>query len=399
MRLLLVNQPSPVFGGSETYLLTITTELERFGHDVAIYAPAGGPAESVARERGFQVVSDSDALPAAPDAVITQDAESCVEMAGRYPHAARVYVSHSGPYVPQIPPHVSGSYQAVVAMNDGTERHGHAISTGPRVLRLRQPVDLERFCGRGEPRPQLERLLLFGNQRNSQAHSAQLVAAACDRLGIELVRVGDDRHSLAPEMAIAEADAVVGIGRCIVEAMACQRPAFVLGETGAAGWVTPANYEMIEGRAFTCGETSMGLDVEGLCRELGRYRPEMGRHNRELALAQHSNRQHVSLLVAMIEELQPRPVAEPGALEAVARAVRVQRELMQRIGLAEGELRWLRDRNRGLETEHQRLERDNKAMRREIDAILAGRRYRIAQRLGRPIDAIRARLGNHRDRP
>ncbi len=404
MRVLLVNQPWPVFGGSETYLLTIAAELERLGHDVELYGPAAAPATGLARERGLQMRCEPHELPSETQVVLTQDAESCAKMATRYPEAVRVYVAHSGPFLPQRPPQVPGAYHAIVTMNEGVRRMASALAFPGKVVRLRQPVDLDRFSERGEPAAKLRRVLLLGNHWVPGTRNHNVVAEACAQLGLELRHVGSGgRVSQAPEVEIAAVDAVVGIGRCVVETMAMARAAYLFGNFGVSGWLTPHNYSEIEKRGFTGTATDVTIDAARLADDLRHYEAEMGHQNRRLAIAHHSSRRHAAELVELISELEPSPVADPTSLDTVARMARVQWEVSTRVGLAEGESALLRDDNRRLIEESERLtgeiERlasDYAALERHLAAVVTGRRYRIAQRLGRPVEAIRAMIARIR---
>jgi hypothetical protein len=266
------------------------------------------------------------------------------------------------------------------------------------VVRLRQPVALERFTGRGEPAGELRRVLLLGNHWSPGTRNHDVVAQSCSRVGVELRTVGTHgRVSLSPEVEIADADAVVGVGRCVVEAMASRRAAYVFGDTGVDGWVTPDSYEAAEARGFTGGATGAVVDVERMCDDLRRYDAEMGHQNRHLAVAHHSARLHAADVISLVERLEPTPVADPAPLESVARLIRVQRELGNRLGLAEGESAWLREDNRRLLGEVDRLteqayriESEKEALRLQLDAVVQGRRYRVAQLLGKPLDPLRS---------
>src|SRR5581483_10412286 len=77
------------FGGTESYTLTVASELERLGHDVWIYAPEIGASGEHARARGMRVIDEESRLPGECQAVLAQDAATAYHMAGRYPEAVR----------------------------------------------------------------------------------------------------------------------------------------------------------------------------------------------------------------------------------------------------------------------------------------------------------------------
>jgi hypothetical protein len=60
-------------GGAVTYAVTVADHLQRLGHDVWLTTPQMGEAAAPARELGLRVVG-LDALPPAPEVIVSQDA-------------------------------------------------------------------------------------------------------------------------------------------------------------------------------------------------------------------------------------------------------------------------------------------------------------------------------------
>jgi hypothetical protein len=73
MRIVLSYESFEGFAGSETYTLTVARELDRLGHDVAIYSPRRGAMAEYARRQGVRVLGADD-LPRSCDVVISSDA-------------------------------------------------------------------------------------------------------------------------------------------------------------------------------------------------------------------------------------------------------------------------------------------------------------------------------------
>ena len=88
---------------------------------------------------------------------------------------------------------------------------------------------------------------------------------------------------LDPVLAIAEADIVVGIGRCALEGMACARPVYVHDHAGSDGWITPERYEAVEAGGFAVSTARLPPDAARLRADLEAYDPALGRACEDLA--------------------------------------------------------------------------------------------------------------------
>ncbi|HVO53138.1 MAG TPA: hypothetical protein VMT37_01865 [Solirubrobacterales bacterium] len=146
MRIVVSHEQLIGFGGTETYVFTVAESLQRLGHEVVVHTLLEGPAAEHARERGIRVESRSAQLPDECDAVLAQDAVTAYALAERYPEAVRVFVAHSVAYPLQSPPQAENACDAVVVMNDRVGRRTEGLARQLPVVRLRQPIDLQRFC-------------------------------------------------------------------------------------------------------------------------------------------------------------------------------------------------------------------------------------------------------------
>jgi hypothetical protein len=368
MRILLSWHSLVGFRGTETYLLTVAAALERLGHDVLIHAPETGPCADFARARGTRVIEQEAQLPASTDVVLAQDAATAYTMACRYPRAVRVFVAHSTAFPLQTPPQLDGICQAVVAMNERVQRHVEQLAWHPRVVRLRQPIDLQRFCFRAtyleQRRP--PRVLWLSN--NSGTARRRMLECACEAAGLKLRRIGQIASPTAtPEDDIAEAEIVISLGRGVLEAMASGRAAYVFGVAGGDGWVTADSYPALERDGFSGRAFSDPVGLERLTNDLTQWREEMGEVGRDLACTHHDADHHAVQLLELIEDLDGPSVEPPSAASELARLVRL--EWQQRM-----EARFARR------------------------AHLPLRRYRWADRIASPLDRLRARRERARDR-
>jgi len=255
------------------------------------------------------------------------------------------------------------------------------------VVRMRQPVDLRRFSAGRHPAPRPARVLLLGNYHGAHGSRAQIIMDAWSKAGLSWDQVGHPRTSLAVSERMTEVDIVVGYGRSIIEAMSCERPAYVFDHAGGDGWVTPDSYERIEAAGFSGLALGTPPDAARLRADLDAYRPELGKLGRDLVRTYHDARQHAAELVALLQRLSPEP---PPQQRSALRALALLSEAQLRAEIANDHYRqqakqWL---DRGLALEQQLVIQTMQAAER-LDAVRKTRRYRLAQMLAWPVDVVR----------
>jgi len=402
------------FGGAETYLQTVAGQLQRQGHQVWIHAVEHGRLGDVARAEGLRVAREAGELPAGCDALLVQDSAVAYELAGRYPGVPQVFVCHGETFDLNTPPQLPGITAALVVLHDRVGRWARGLADRHEVVRLRQPIDLERFTPRGVIRERPRRLLMLGNY--TRGYRREMVEAVCGELGIESRVVGTvTQRTEQPEVEINEADIVVGKARVILEAMACGRAAYVWDHNGGDGWVTAERYDQLEADNFGGQSEAVTIDPERLRRDLLAYRPEMGFANRDLAVANHSHVRHASELAALLDHVaeEGRRSALPGPTEELARMARAQWQSESRAAGLSREVEGLRARLEEAERDREELrgrldaalEREAgveqwaqdvaerlayaRAIEAEVAALRATRRFRLAAALARPLDRAR----------
>jgi hypothetical protein len=311
-------------GGSESYLLTVAEQLQRLGHEVAVFTAeeeAGGAA--VARERGVPLC-EAGAIPGELDAAIVQDAAVSYEIADRRPSLPQLFVAHSESFDLQAPPQLGGAVRVVVALNDRVAARMRSFGAEREVARLRQPIDTERFAPRSPLPERPRRALLLSNTPHGDR--IEMLEAACAANGIELARVGGLRGQTSdPRQALHAADIVIGYGRSILEGMACGRAAYVYDWNGGDGWVTRQSYPAIEADGIAGRSGRSVLDAEKLSKDLRDYSPAMGSVNHDLVIAHHRANVHAQELIELIRGLDT-PAEAPGdtPLLEMARLVRLE---------------------------------------------------------------------------
>lgn len=309
-------------GGSESYLLTVAEQLDRLGHEVAVFSPEAGAGAEIARARGIEVVGETG-LSDDFEAALVQDAAVSYQLAELCPTAPQLFVAHSAKFDLQAPPQLDGIVGAVVALNDRVAKRVRSFAGEIEVVRLRQPIDLERFALRGALPRRPRRALLLSN--NPHSDRVTMLEEACAESGLELSRLGG-RSGPAADIrpALAEAEVVIGYGRSVLEAMASGRAAYVYDWRSGDGWVTAQSYAAIEADGFAGGANGDIRDYSRLVDDLRAYSATMGPVNRDLVVTHHRAAVHAQELVALLRELAA-PRERPRApLQEMARLVRLE---------------------------------------------------------------------------
>jgi hypothetical protein len=324
MRILIGTYQLDAWAGSETYLLTLAEQLQRLGHDTAVYAEVLGEVAEEAVRRGIDVTTGAAPAIETPDAIVVQDATSSYTLAAAFPGVPQLYVAHSEIHDLQTPPQLHDLVGVVVAMNGRVARRIAATAASPPVVRLHQPVDLDRFKIAGSLPDRARRVVLLGNYL--EGGRRDLVVAACTAAGLETEQVGAHGGTATADAAaaIAGAHVVIGQGRAILEAMACGRAAYVFDQRGAGGWVTGESYPALaeDGFAGVTGEAALGaVDLRA---DLERYAPAMGAVNRGLLSAHHDARHHAAAIVGLLRDLAPSASHTGAPLREMSRLVQLQ---------------------------------------------------------------------------
>ena len=382
MELVLGTNQLTSINGAETYLVTVAEQLQTHGHGVTLYALEHGEMADFARRRGLRVESSESRLPADVEGVLTNDAVSSLDLADRYPESPHVFVCHSSDFLFTQPPQVPGTVSAVVALNERVARHLEHHALAVEVVRLRQPINARRFTRSGPIGRAPRRVLLLGNWLFGERRQMLQDAWA----GLEFTQLG--RHGSAsspePELAIAEADIVVGHGRAALEGMASARAVYVFDHSGVDGWVTESSYPAMEADGFAGRATADSADAAQLTSDLAGYDPAMGVVNRDLVELNHDAASHAEELVALFRRCGGRASDGSAPLREMARLVSLQ---WQAFGRSEH----FRTENQLLRRRLEEVEGELDWARSAVEEFQGTRRYRAAQLLAGPFEALRRR--------
>jgi hypothetical protein len=377
-------------GGAQTYALTTAEHLQRLGHDVVLYAREGGDFQVSVSEHGVRS-RIADQLPPDADVAITNDAAIGYDIAGLRPGWPQVQVIHSDIFDSHLPI-AAPQLAAVVALYDRVERRLEAMDLDCPIVRLSQPVDVERFKSTAPLRTSQPVVLALGNYL--QGERLSMVEDACRRVGAVLRPVGVHSGGMRarPEVMINEADMVIGKARVIFEALACGRAAYVYDHNGGEGWVTPGNVGALAADNFGGQSHQISVDTDRLAADLDAYEPELGDAGRDHIVAHHSAGAHAAALVEVLRTATDRrTVAEPGSAFELARLVRLfhaaDSERFMLRGQLERQAQALREAEEGLRAGRQHV-RQLEDRLREVD-----RHYNDARDRVEELDAMLKQAG------
>jgi hypothetical protein len=321
-------------GGTEVYALTVAEHLERLGHDAALVTWLEGAMSERARARGLRVITPDAVKPGTAEVIVASDAATMLTLAKCVPTAVRIMVMHSVEYTVQTPPQLPDACQAVVVLSERVRRRAEALAITPRVVRLRHPIDLDRYRLLPWPQRPPRRVAIFGHIAGGARPDS--FSAACRSAGLEPSVVGrpGGTATTEPERVIGEVDIVVGIGRCALEGVSARRPVYVAGPAGVDGWLRPELYTTLERDGFSGQALSRTAGV--LPEELANPpSPDEVQTLYEQVTREHDVRVHAEELVALARELGAPPGPVRGPVDEISRLVRLEFSARERADAAE----------------------------------------------------------------
>ena len=270
--------------GSETYLLTLVSELLKLGHRPYLYAPyLGGDIARETRRLGIAVTDRLRDLSGTPfDVAHVSHNLTAYQVRRAFPNLPMVFVSHGVvPFLEQ-PPTLDLNIHRFVGVSEEVAANLAARGVPPDAIGvMRNFVDAERFRP-GAPIAERPRRALILSYRMDAETEARIRRSAA-RARMRVRRVGRGRRlkrDVIPD--ILAADLCITGGRGALEAMACGRAVIVHDYLHGDGMITADNVDEIQTCNFSGRKRRESFDEERWLREFAAYRPEMGAENRRL---------------------------------------------------------------------------------------------------------------------
>jgi glycosyltransferase involved in cell wall biosynthesis len=253
MRILMTNHSMHEIGGTEMWVVTVSKELVRRGHDVDVYTFIEGDAADLLPEG----VGIHTTPPQTHYDLLLSNHNTCYGMV-RNLSPISIYTSHGPSHKLELP---VVDADVIVAVSEEVAQV--AISYGKPSYVIRNPIDTNLFKPIDKPSGGSPKVLVMC--KNIDA--SQMARQACDNVGFEYDVIHheenpvDDVWNHLPNYEIA-----ITSGRGVYEAMACGVRPFIFdrrsGQILSDGWVTPNSIRKIRQRNCSGRFFKLTPDIE-----------------------------------------------------------------------------------------------------------------------------------------
>ena len=280
------------YTGVPTYTLTLYNQLVARGHKVTVYCPENGQLSS-----RMEVISSLE-FAGWPDVILAQHNTLAREMRKKWPDIPMIFISHGIlPDLEQPPTDIK--IDKYIAVSEEVMLNLMSYDIDAKIVR--NFVDTDRFYSKESVRDKPERLLFISNFKRWKTF--ETIQKSCKIMGIEFRHLGYTSHpKYEVEDYINQSDIVVSLGRGIIEAMACGRPAIVFDRRRGEGYINEGTYRRsrmnnLSGRAYT-------LDCKSkvIIGEIKKYNPDDGVTNRNIVLRYHNHVKAVDTIMEIVRE-------------------------------------------------------------------------------------------------
>jgi hypothetical protein len=294
MKILLATNFLEGYTGSESFIYTLGKELKNLGHDVKFYCNAFGWFGHKMREEGFTVYHNE--LPDTEyDVVHFQHNEVVTKIYPLVPKAKKVFMSHGIlPPLEQALPYEKYPMDGYLGCSEETLDNclfkAMPIAGATKNGILRNLIDTKKYFTDRPIHTKLENVLIISNYIGRTPQYIGLIAQACSKIGANLKIIGDAGIRVPDtRVFIPEADLVIGLGRCILEAMSMCRSVLVFDYQGMEGLIDSKDtYEQLKTCNFSGRKKKqVNVNIGMVMNEFSKYKREQGNFNRELILKNH----------------------------------------------------------------------------------------------------------------
>lgn len=266
MKILLGNNTLSLLAGSETYILTLATELKRLGHDVSAYSTELGfiatQLEAV-NIKCFDKIETAGQKAVAPfdpylkpksgnfDVIICAHHEITKYLHQQLPNVPIIGIVHGilhkGPQGQIWPEHPVTDFKVnyVVASEEIQRKLQNDYNLDSVIIR--NFFDLNKFKKEGELSASPKIFLVNSNYWGPQDEISRIIKDVSLNYDAQLHGVGANyQPSYEMEAIIKDVDVVFGMGRSVLEGACMGKLAVIHGRWGTGGVLTPKSYETLK---------------------------------------------------------------------------------------------------------------------------------------------------------
>jgi glycosyltransferase involved in cell wall biosynthesis len=286
MKILLGNNTLSMLAGSETWMLTLATQLVKMGHDVTAFSPDLGLIATKLEAMGVKCVKElvSENGVKAFDYVLDEDKSKFdVVICAHYqitkyihsmlPSTPIIGVIHgiihkneqTGEIYPEHPvtEFKIDQYVAVSEEIQGILKQVYNIDS----VIIRNFIDLDRFK-KTKINPTPRKFLVNSNYWGVEDEINKIIKEVSVHYGAELYGIGVNFAStFEVEEIIKDVDIVIGMGRSVLEGIAMGKLGICHGRWGTGGVINPGNIFKIRERNFS-GRSELPSTVLATSQEL-----------------------------------------------------------------------------------------------------------------------------------
>lgn len=281
MKILITNQQLWPFRGSENWCYAVGMELIRRGHDVYIYSPYPRAGIPVFEKAGIKFVTSGDFDLILENHNVLPDTCSA---------SAIIHTCHGRIYEERPMTRVKN-----VAVSDITaERWG-----------LQDVIYNGIDCNRMRPTRKVNEHIANVLSLCSSREADEVLRQICKQKGYNFMHTYG-KEVMEVETLINWADIVFGVGRSVLDAMACARPVIsfdcrnYIHPMHGLGYVTP---EMVSQDNTNMTGPDNTWAVDGLIKEMDKYNPEDGERNRDFIMSFRNIKETVDKYLAIYEKV------------------------------------------------------------------------------------------------
>ena len=258
--------------GTTLYVRDLALELQRQGHEPAVYTLSSGELAAELRAAGIPVLTSLSPGWDDPDIIHAHHYLPTLTALGRYRTTPAIHVCHDHLNWLDRTPAQARVRRHFAVSNVCRERvASEGIPRGDVDLLLNW-VDMRRFTRRAPLPDRPERAVVFSNAARADTH-LPAVQEACRRAGIRLdvIGVAAGRPSRVPERQLGDYDLVFAKARSALEAMAVGCAVILCDYAGSGPMVTTANFDGLRPQNFGFEALQFPLEPDYLLGQVARY--------------------------------------------------------------------------------------------------------------------------------